>query len=143
MNKALRWIFYVILGLVALAVVAGIVFVIWGGLGYGHISMMRQGFRTMQPFGFRYNYISPVRSIFGGLLGFGLLVLIIVGIVALVYAIVRGNRPAQVTSNAQQSSIPPTTTPTQGPMTTRTCANCGKPAQEDWKTCPYCGSPLT
>jgi uncharacterized membrane protein len=25
---------------------------------------------------------------------------------------------------------------------TRTCASCGKPAQDDWKTCPYCGSTL-
>ena len=25
---------------------------------------------------------------------------------------------------------------------TRTCASCGKPAQDDWKNCPYCGSAL-
>ncbi len=142
MNKVLKWILYVILGLVALAVVAAIVFGIWGGLGFGHFYMMRPGIRMMQPYGFRYNGISPVGSIFGGLLGLGLLVLVIVGIVALVNVIIRGNRPAQVTSNAQQP-IPPTTSAAQAPVSPRICANCGKPAQEDWKTCPYCGSPLT
>lgn len=25
---------------------------------------------------------------------------------------------------------------------TRTCATCGKPSQDDWKNCPYCGSTL-
>jgi hypothetical protein len=24
----------------------------------------------------------------------------------------------------------------------RVCANCGKPAQNDWKTCPHCGQTL-
>jgi uncharacterized membrane protein len=33
-------------------------------------------------------------------------------------------------------------TRTTTPIATRTCANCGKPAQGDWKTCPYCGSGL-
>jgi TRAP-type C4-dicarboxylate transport system permease small subunit len=26
--------------------------------------------------------------------------------------------------------------------TARTCASCGKPAQADWKNCPYCGNAL-
>jgi hypothetical protein len=126
MNKALKWILYVFLGLVVLAVLAGIVFMIFGGVGYG---MVRPGIRMMEPM--RYHYFSPVRAIFGGLLGLGVVVLVIIGIIALVNAIVHSNRkiesnpPAQVTAPA------------------RTCSNCGKPAQEDWKTCPYCGNPLT
>ncbi len=151
MNKVLRWVLYVLLGLVALGVIAGIIFAIFGGLGYGHYYMMRPGFRMMQPYGFRSGFINPVGSIFGGLLGLGLLVLIIVGIVALVNAIIRPNRPAQVSSTAQQPTSVPAqaamteqqTPSTQAPATTRTCAHCGKPAQDDWKTCPYCGSPLT
>lgn len=126
MSKVLKWILYVLLGLVALAVIAGIVFAIFGGYGYG---MMRPGFRVMMPM--HYYSISPVRTIFGGLLGLGVIVLVIVGIVALVNALVRGNRPIQTNPPAQM------TTPT------RTCSNCGKPAQDDWKTCPYCGNPLT
>lgn len=125
MNKVLKWILYILLGLVILAVIAGIVFAIFGGYRY---TMMRPGFRMMEPQRF---YFSPMRSIFGGLLGLGVFVLVIVGIVALVNALVRGSRSAQTPPPAQMSAP------------TRTCSNCGKPAQEDWKTCPYCGNPLT
>lgn len=125
MSKALKWFLYILLGLVVLAIIAGIVFVVFGGYGY---SMMRPGFRMMEPM--RY-YFSPGWMIFGGLLGLGVVVLVIVGIVALVSALVSSNRPAQINPPAAS------TTPT------RTCSNCGKPAQDDWKTCPYCGNPLT
>ncbi len=127
MNKVLKWILIVLLGLVALGVIAGIVFAFLG-VGHGYY-MMRPGFRMMQPYG--YNTFSPVRSIFGGILGFGVFVLVIVGIVWLVSALVRGNRPAQMTQ------------PQQPVAPARTCSNCGKPAQEDWKTCPDCGNPLS
>lgn len=125
MSKVLKWILYILLGLVILGVVAGIAFMAFGGYGYG---MMGPGIRIMDHMRF---YYSPVRSIFGGLLGLGVFVLVIVGIVALVSALVRGNRSTQFTPPAQIA------TPA------RTCSNCGKPAQEDWKTCPYCGNPLT
>jgi zinc-ribbon domain len=126
MSKVLKWILYVLLGLVVLAVIAGIVFAVFGNYGY---AMMRPGFRMMEPM--RYYGFSPLRAIFGGLLGLGVFVLVIVGIVALVNALVRGNRPVQTTPPAQMAAP------------TRTCSNCGKPAQDDWKTCPYCGNPLT
>ena len=29
-----------------------------------------------------------------------------------------------------------------GPRAERNCTNCGKPAQADWITCPYCGKAL-
>ncbi|MFH2104177.1 MAG: zinc ribbon domain-containing protein [Chloroflexota bacterium] len=32
--------------------------------------------------------------------------------------------------------------PTRPPAVVQTCANCGKAAQSDWKTCPYCGKAL-
>ena len=37
MSKVLKWILYVVLGLITLAVVAGIVFAIFGGLGHGYL----------------------------------------------------------------------------------------------------------
>ena len=126
MNKALKWTLYILLGLVILAVLAGIAFLIYGGVGYG---MVRPGIRMMEPL--RYHYFSPVRAIFGGLLGLGVVVLVIVGIVALVNAIVHSNKTVQSTPPAQVAAP------------AHTCSNCGKPAQEDWKTCPYCGNPLT
>jgi hypothetical protein len=139
MNKVLKWVLIVLGGLVGLVIVFGIVFAIFGG-GHGYY-MMRPGFRMMEPYGYRHSFVSPMGGIFGGLLGLGLLVLIIVGIVALVNAIIRGNRPAQVTQSVQATPAEPTPAPM--PASTRTCSNCGKPAQDDWQTCPYCGSPLT
>ncbi|OGO63252.1 MAG: hypothetical protein A2029_03450 [Chloroflexi bacterium RBG_19FT_COMBO_47_9] len=125
MSTALKWILYVLLGLVVLAVVAGIVYMVFGGYGY---AMMGPGIRWTDHMRFSYN---PVRSIFGGLLGLGVFVLVIVGIVALVNAIMHGNRSSQTTPPAQMTAP------------SRTCSNCGKPAQDEWKTCPYCGNPLT
>jgi hypothetical protein len=106
--------------------VVGIVFAIFGGIRYG---MVRPGYRMLGPM--RYHVFSPFLGIFGGLLGLGVIVLVIVGIVALVNALVRGNRVTQSTPPAQMAAP------------TNTCSNCGKPSQEDWKTCPYCGNPLT
>ncbi len=131
MSNALKWVLYVLLGLVILAVIAGIVFAIFGGYGY---SMMGPGVRMMAPYGYYRVGISPLRAIFGGLLGLGIFILIIIGIVALISAIVRGNRPVAYNQPVQ---------PAQPAAPTRTCPSCGKPAQEDWKTCPYCGTSLT
>ena len=148
MSKVLKWILYVLLGLVVLAVIAGIFFAIFG---VGHaFPMMRQGFRTVQP-GFRmmqpyrYNYFYPGRAIFGGLFALGLFLLVVIGIIALISFLVRGNRPAQQPPAAQMAPLSPAPTPSPEPMpvSTRTCSNCGKPAQDDWKTCPYCGNPLS
>ncbi len=130
MSNVLKWVLYVLLGLVILAVIAGIVFAIFGG-GYGY-AMMHPGIRMMQPYGYTYRVgISPLRAIFGGLLGLGIFILIIIGIVALISALVRGNRT--VVYNQPAPSAAPA----------KPCPNCGKPTQEDWKTCPYCGTPLT
>jgi len=67
-------------------------------------------------------------SPFGGLfMGFGMLLawgipLALLGLV--VYGAVRlANKPGS-------------------PVTTQSCTNCGKPAQTDWKNCPYCGTEL-
>jgi len=132
MNKALKWILYVLLGLVILAIIAGIVFAVFGGYSY---TMMRPGFRMMAPY--RSFGFSPLRAIFGGVFGLGIFILVIVGIIALVNALVRGNRPAAYSQPTQPAA------PVQSAAATRNCPNCGKPAQEDWKTCPYCGTQLT
>jgi hypothetical protein len=131
MSNVLKWILYVLLGLVVLAVIAGIVFAFIGPFRTG-FAYMRPGFRMIAPYG--HFGFAPFGAIFGGLLGLGIIILIIIGIVALVSALVRGNRPAM---NVQPQQ------PAQPVVAARTCHNCGKPAQEDWKTCPYCGTPLT
>lgn len=130
MNKVLKWILYILLALLIIAIIAGIVFAIFGGYRFG---MMRPGIRMMAPYRFVGGF-SPFRALFGGLFGLGIFILVIVGIVALVNALVRGNRPVV---NTQPSQPAPMAAPS------RSCPNCGKPTQEDWKTCPYCGTPLT
>ncbi len=129
MSNVLKWILYVLLGLVVLAVLAAIIFALFGGFGFG---MMRPGIRMMAPYS-NFGY-SPLRAIFGGLIGLGIILLIIIGIVALVSALVRGNRPVVYNQPVQ---------PAQPAAPARACQNCGKPIQEDWKTCPYCGTPIT
>lgn len=131
MNTTLKWILYILGGVVALVVIAGFISLIFSGYGYG---MMRPGFRMMEPF----YYHSPVRSVFGGLLCLGVILLIIVGIVALVNGLVNKNKPSEIKTTDQIS-----TQPSEISEPSRNCANCGKPAQEEWNTCPYCGNPLS
>ncbi len=144
MNKVLKWILYILLGLVVLAVVGGFLAMVFGGFGYG---MMRPGIRLMDP---DIRMMAPTYYhrtggfFFAGLLCLGVILLVIVGIVALVYALVNRNKNAQATAPVQISSPASETTNPPAEMTApaRTCRNCGKPAQEEWKTCPYCGNPL-
>jgi hypothetical protein len=146
MKKVLKWILYILLGLVVLSVMAGFVAMVFGGHGIGY-GMMRPGFRLMEP-SIRmmgpYNYHRPIGLLFGGLLCIGVILLVIVGIVALVYALVNRNKPAQTTTPAQINTVPveTSTPPIETTAPIHTCPNCGKPSQEDWKTCPYCGNPL-
>ncbi len=136
MSNVLKWILYILLGVVVLAVIAAIVFAFLGSWRY---AMMGPGIRMMAPYGFSRFGFSPLRAIFGGLLGLGIIILIIVGIVALVSFLMGGTRRATYAPPAQPA--PPTQAAATAPS--RTCPNCGKPAMEDWKTCPYCGTPLT
>ncbi len=124
MNKVLKWILFVLLGLVVLAVVAGIVMFSWR-FGFGG---MRDGYWMMNHM---RGFVSPAGLVFAWFFRLGVALLFIVGIVGLVYSLTRGKQPAQTT---------PSATPA---MPSRTCANCGKPAQDDWTTCPYCGHSLT
>ena len=133
MNRTLKWILYVALGLVALVVVAGVITAVFGGFRYGGAYMMRPGIGFDNHMQFGYD---PIRILFGGILCLGVILLVILGIVALVLAIVRGNRPAQIAQPA------PTAPPSEIATPEKPCPNCGRMTQEDWKTCPYCGTPL-
>lgn len=75
-----------------------------------------------------YNYPGSF-GVFRPLMAFGMFIiplLVIAGVAAIVIALVR--RP---------SGSSGTITPQP-----RTCPNCGKSAQADWKNCPYCGNAL-
>ena len=145
MSKVLKWIFYILLGFVALSIVAGVVFMVFGGFRYGMmgtgVRMWGPGIRMMEPRGF-YFHEGPL--LFGGLLCLGVLLLVIVGIVALVNALANRNKPSQITPPAQvvTPSGQGVALSEEGTAPSHTCSNCGKPTQSDWKTCPYCGNPL-
>jgi hypothetical protein len=147
MSKVFKWILYILIGLVIIVVISGAVFAGFGALrGFGN-GMVRPGLRMMEP-NIRmmgaYQYHNPTWVIFGGLLCLGVILLVIVGIVGLVYALTHRNQPVH-NLPATQVTAPPAevVAPTaEEVMPIRTCVNCGKPAQEEWNTCPYCGSPL-
>ena len=125
MNKTLKWILYILLGVVGLLVLVGVVYAIFGNYRYG---MMAPGLWMGDHMRFGFN---PYRGVFIGLLCLGVLLLVVLGIVALVAALVRGNKPPE-------SAPPAQITPPEKP-----CPNCGRITQEEWKTCPYCGTSLT
>jgi hypothetical protein len=59
----------------------------------------------------------------GGLVGLAVPILLIAGVVALVFFLVKR----------------PTPPPTPAPAPTKPCTNCGKPLDPVWVACPYCG----
>lgn len=120
---------YLLIGLLVfgLVFVVAFPFFIRGFGGYSGYGMMYPG-GMMGGWGF-----GPMMGsfgIFGGLmmllaflLPLGLISLIVFGVISLL------RRPATTIT-------PPAYVPTHA------CPSCGKPAQADWKTCPYCGQNL-
>jgi hypothetical protein len=85
----------------------------FGMRGYG----MHGGFGMM-------GGMLPFGGIFSGLFCLAFLALVVLGIIWLVR---RTKTPAPVPQPA---------------AVMHSCQNCGKPVQDDWKNCPYCGKKL-
>ena len=113
------WIVEIVVALVLILVLPGIFMGgrSWTG-GYGGMMGpgMMGGFSFWNPLGF-------IGMALMWLIPIGLLVLLVLGAVALINALSRQGKAVTV-------------------MPDRTCANCGKPAQPGWTTCPYCGKSL-
>jgi hypothetical protein len=124
MNK-INWTQVIVFAVIALLVfMIGASLLSFSGRGWGSGWMMgpdMMGGWGWRPFGW-------LGMIFMGLFPLGLLALLVLAIVWLV---------RQVSSPAGSSAGP-----SQGPAA-RTCPNCGRPAQADWRNCPYCGQALT
>jgi hypothetical protein len=138
MSRALKWILGILGGLVDIALIAGLAVAVFGGYRYG-FGMMRPGLIRAFPmpgYHMRFGY-GGLGLLFGSLLCLGVILLVIVGIVALEAALTRGSRAAPV---APATAVPPASAVT---TPERPCPNCGRMTQEDWKTCPYCGTALT
>ena len=120
-----KWVIGIVLGLLALAILAGIPLamhswrpagleVAWGGSGWG-----MRGFQRMPMMhGFSGPGFMSFGGIFAGLFQLGLLALLVVGIVWAVRAVKAQRLPA------------------------RSCTKCGRAVQEDWKVCPHCANKL-
>ncbi len=120
MNKV-NWTAVIIFGIVVLFVfVVGVSLL--GGWGYGGWGRMGPG--MMGPGmmgGWGFAPFGWIGMIIMWLIPVSFVVLVVLGVVWLVRANVGAGGP---TSSA------------------RTCPNCGRTAQADWRTCPYCGQAL-
>jgi hypothetical protein len=158
MSKALKWILGILIGLIVVAALVTIGFLVADRIGWGHGMM---DVRTVQPwrdgrimpwrdmpmrpysrlYQQRVGGFFPLATIAGGLFCLGVLVLIVLGIIALVRAL---RRPAQVSAAPVAPPPPepaPATTPAQ--VVTHPCSTCGRQVQDDWVHCPYCGADLS
>jgi uncharacterized membrane protein len=119
MKSKTGWILVITLGLVLLLVIPSLLMMgrPWTG-GYG--GMMGPG--MMGGFGY-WNPLGFIGMALMWLIPIGLLVLLVLGAVALINGLTRSGNSAPAVPN-------------------RTCSNCGKQAQSDWTTCPYCGKAL-
>jgi hypothetical protein len=115
MKSKNMWILAIILGLVLLLVLPSL-FMMGQFFGGGYGGMMGGGYGSMNSYG-------GGMMLLGWLVAAGIVVLLVIGAVSLINSL---NRPG-------------TSTP---PVVDRKCANCGRPAQADWTTCPYCGKSL-
>jgi hypothetical protein len=162
MNKVVKWILIGLLGLVLIACVAGVTFMVlgrWSGAGwmmpgqawegrmmpFGRVPFDRMpmhawGGRGIGLFGF-----FPLGRLLGGLVIFGLFALVVAGLVALFLRPRHSLPAAAVAAPAVIAAAPvvePAATPAE-PAAEHLCPSCARPAQPEWQHCPYCGSPLT
>ena len=148
MKKAWKWVIGIVLGLIILAVLVGVGFLVWGNMHvYRGVAQVNRGFSQrgpeMMPYGgFGYQMrgpgmmgyrMHPFGGFFGGLLMLGFLALVILGIIWLVRR-VRTPSQVQTTPVVPAASSEPMPAETLNP-----CKKCGRPLQADWSVCPYCG----
>ena len=147
MKKVWKWVIGIVIGLVVLAVLVGVGFLVFGGFhavrienGYTR-GWSQQGPEMMPYNGFGGHMrglgmmgrggMLPFGGFIAGLICLGFIVLIVFGI----FWLVRATRK----STHLDSPAPLTTPAAMSAPLMDTCQKCGKPIQADWKNCPYCG----
>jgi zinc-ribbon domain len=123
MKSTLGWILAIVFGVILLILLPGLWMMgrFWQG-GYGGMmggSGMMGGYGFMHPFGWG-------GMLLAWLIPVGVIALLVMGAVVLINSLNRSGNP----------TLPPV-------VRSRTCPNCGKPAQTDLNTCPYCGQKLS
>jgi len=139
MKKVWKWIIGIVLGLIVLAVMVGVGFMVRGnfhvfrgeafyprGFSERGLEMMPYGgFGHMRGPGMMGHGWMPFGGFFGGLFSLGFLALVVLGIIWLVRSL-RTPKPKEASAEVPAAIVNP-------------CKNCGRPLQDDWKNCPHCG----
>ncbi|HEX7541734.1 MAG TPA: zinc ribbon domain-containing protein [Anaerolineales bacterium] len=144
MKKVWKWIIGIVVGLIILAVLVGVGFLIRSRfIGYRTVTLVSRGYSERGPgmmpyggFGFHMrgpgmmgHGFMPFGGLFGGLLSLGFLALVVLGIIWL----------ARSLRTSKSVEVPGATPAALPAAATNPCKKCGKPIQDDWKVCPYCG----
>lgn len=147
MKTSTKWILGVVISLVVLVILVAVAYLAvsrWTGAGWmvGARGVRPwEGWRAMPMHpnwdmpGVRYFGIFPLRLISGGLICFGFLSLIVIGVIALVRVLRAPQRPTQ--------SPPQVGDPESFPAAVQSCPACTRAVQDDWSHCPYCGHTLS
>ncbi len=150
MNKFWKW-FLIVLGIV---VVFGVIAIAIIGFTHGFYRMGFDGGRFNGFDGFHHRYggfAMPGRpGGFGMMPGMGLIglllscfgVAVVVGVIALVILGITKMTTHGMVHTTGMTSSPSPDISSQENAPARSCSHCGKPAQADWVTCPYCGEKL-
>lgn len=121
MKKTIVWL--LVIAAVLLVALPGL-WAVAGWLGYGG---MMGGYGMM---GGNYGFMNPLGWLGMALMWLvpaGILIVLVAGVAALINNLIRPSSPLTQANSAANS---------------RVCQACGKPAQADWGTCPYCGEKL-
>jgi flagellar basal body-associated protein FliL len=150
MKKFWKWFFIVIGAMIVLGVIAVAVIGFTHGFGrMGFIDGRQGGFEQFS--GRQDGFMMPGRrggfGMMPGTMIFGLLIscaglLVVLGLIALVVWVVikMTSKKTAIATGATSSPSPDVNPVDAAPL--RICLHCGKPAHEDWVTCPYCGGKL-
>jgi hypothetical protein len=137
MKKVWKWIIGIVLGLVVLAVLVGVGFMVRSNFHVNRAEVLdSRGFSGRGPGMMGYGGfergpgmmgrgLMPFGGFFGGLLSLGFLALVVLGIIWLVRSL-RTPKPVVMPAAMPAAIVNP-------------CKKCGQPIQDDWKVCPYCG----
>ena len=147
MKKVWKWVIGIALGLILLAVLVGVGFLVRNSFhiyraetfnlrGFSDESPWRMplgGFGHMRGPGMMGFGMLPFGGLFGGLLSLGFLALVVLGIIWLVRSLRSSNQVAL-------SAPTPVATPAVlSEVNINPCKRCGEPLQDEWKVCPHCG----
>ncbi|MBE3040051.1 MAG: zinc ribbon domain-containing protein [Chloroflexi bacterium] len=143
MKKGWKWIIGIVLGLVILAVLMSVGFMVRRNFHvYRAEALDSRGFSErgpgMMPYGGFGSHmrgpgmmgygLMPFGGFFGGLFSLGFLALVVLGIIWLVRSL-RTPKPVEGSAAMAAAVVNP-------------CKKCGRPIQDDWKICPYCGKKM-